>query len=100
MQSAIILDSFSTTVGKVFIIDFLNSGFSPRQGGVLVHNGISYNIKPYGIGKHDYFEKGILYPNKVWSCQVEHLVDKQNNVDLLPGDKVIIIPSTGTFSRH
>ena len=86
----IVLESFSTVVGKIFIIDFFDPSYSPMDGGRLLYDGEFYEIKPHGMGKHDFFQKKVLYPKQVWSCILINVADKQKEVIIPSGAKITV----------
>ncbi len=85
-----ILDSFSTSKGKVFVIDFNDTEYRPSMGGKLFYDGIFFNIKPYGLGKHDYYKGDILYAMNVWSCILENLNDKVTAANIPNGSDISV----------
>lgn len=89
MSEAIILDSFQTSNGRIFIIDFLNDEYSPRLGGKLQYENLSYYIRPHGMGKHQYYvSEKTVYPRDVWSCILENTLDKTKIAEIPSGTKV------------
>ena len=97
MLTAKILDFFNISSGKVFIVDFSDELYSPSQGGTFINKGSCYNIKPYGISKHDYIDNGKVYNKQVWSCQFESDKTIENNIDLNPGDIMVLKTDCNTI---
>jgi hypothetical protein len=73
MIVGMVLDSFSISMGKVFVIKFDDVEYRPSMGGKLFYAGTLFKIKPYSLGKHDYYKEGFLYATNVWSCILESL---------------------------
>ena len=89
-----ILDSFLTRRGRIYIIHFNNSEYSPTMGGqILFNNEILLNIKPYGMGKHNYYKDGILCATNVWSCTFENINAENCIVDIPIGSNLVVLKS-------
>lgn len=85
-----VLGSFLIRNMKVFILDFGNSDYKPSMGGYLHFNNKVFNIKPYGRGKHDFYEEGILKNKDVWSCVLECAYNNDLYIDIPIGTNVNI----------
>jgi hypothetical protein len=86
-----ILDSFSTSIGKIFVLEFFDSEYNPSMGGKLVYKNSYFNIKPYGLGKHDYYKLGQLITPNAWSCMLEDINNKNVVIDIPTGSNITIV---------
>lgn len=84
-----ILDSFIVNSEKVFIIKFNDGEYRPSMGGKVLFKGVSFNIKPFGFGKHDYYKHDLINVKDVWSCT---LVNFNEDIEAnIPNGSTIII---------
>lgn len=88
-----VINIFLTSFGKIYVVDFQNKDFTPNFDTKLEYNGDEFRITSFfGLGSHEYYDQlGNLYPNKVWSCVLERINQKENDENIPIGVDLRIV---------
>ncbi len=85
-----ILNSFVTRDGEVYILDLGDYEYRPSMGWQVFFNNVLLNIKPYGMGYHEYYKDGFIISDNAWSCTFENANDKKPIPKIPIGTRLVI----------